>query len=180
MDPLIRFWGFAARLKAEPRKGWLNKLQLQRTESVAEHSYALSLICLFEGQRRGYNIEKMLKLAILHDLEEAVTGDLAPEDKKTKGEAAVKHERISAREQLLSCITMESRQDYRDLWSELDQDKGREARLVHELDKLEMALQANAYSRSGIEAKKLREFYESAKSTIKEPDLRLVLNEIFD
>ncbi|TMI14946.1 HD domain-containing protein, partial [Candidatus Bathyarchaeota archaeon] len=74
MDQLVRFWEFAARLKAEPRRGWLKKLRLQRTESVADHSFALSILCLFEGERRGHNVERLLKLALLHDLEEAITG----------------------------------------------------------------------------------------------------------
>ncbi len=72
LDQLVQFWEFAARLKAEPRRGWLKKLRLQRTESVADHSFALSLLCLFEGERRSYNVERLLKLALLHDLEEAI------------------------------------------------------------------------------------------------------------
>src|SRR5438445_1988699 len=78
LDQLVQFWEFAARLKAEPRRGWLKKLRLQRTESVADHSFALSLLCLFEGERRSFNVERLLKLALLHDLEEAITGDLTP------------------------------------------------------------------------------------------------------
>ena len=178
MDSLISLWEIAAKLKTELRKGWIKNLRLQRTESVADHSFALSLICLFEGQRRGYDTDKMLKLAVLHDLEEAVTGDLTPEDKNTKGEAVVGQEKVSAREQLLSLVPRENQQRYRELWSELDADKTKEARLVHELDKLEMALQARAYSKNGIEARKLGEFYNSAKNAIRDPYLRLILNEI--
>ena len=178
MDSLVRFWEFAEKLKSEPRKGWLKKLRLQRTESVADHSFALSVICLFEGLRRGYNSERMVKLAILHDLEEAVTGDLSPEEKDTKGQVAVEREKISAREKLLSYAPKESQRIYSELWLELDENKTREARLVHELDKLEMALQAHAYSRSGVEFNKLREFYESAKNAIEDPEIRNLLNEL--
>ena len=178
MDPLIDFWEKVARLKTEPRKGWVKRLRLQRTESVADHSFALSLICLFEGQRRGYDIDKMLRLAVLHDLEEALTGDLTPEEKQMKGESLVRQEKNSAREQLLLPVPKENQHSYRELWSELDEIKTNEARLVHELDRLEMALQANAYSRNGIESTKLREFYESAKEAIQDPKLRNLLNEI--
>src|SRR5947209_2385894 len=85
LDQLVQFWEFAARLKAEPRRGWLKKLRLQRTESVADHSFALSLLCLFEGERRSFNVERLLKLALLHDLEEAITGDLSTQKKEEKG-----------------------------------------------------------------------------------------------
>jgi putative hydrolase of HD superfamily len=178
LDQLVQFWEFAAKLKSEPRRGWLKKLRLQRNESVADHSFALSVLCLFEGERRGYNVEKLLKLALLHDLEEAITGDLTPQDKESKGENAVKAGKISAREQLLSHFPRENQRAYRDLWSELENGRSEEAQLVHELDKLEMALQANEYAKGGIEAMKLKEFYESATTAIKDPKLKRILDEI--
>ena len=178
MNSLIDLWEFASKLKTEPRKGWTRKLGLQRTESVADHSFALSLLCMFEAQRRSYNIEQTLKLAIIHDIEEAVTGDLTPEDKKTKGKHIFEHERNSARDKLLHYIPRGNQQEYRELWSELDEGKTKEARLVHELDKIEMALQAKAYSRKEIKPDKLHEFFESAKKAVKDPELRKLLSEI--
>ena len=178
LDKLVQFWELAARLKAEPRRGWLKKLRLQRNESVADHSFALSLLCLFEGERRGYNVERLLKLALLHDLEEAITGDLTPQEKELKGENVVRTQKISAREQLLSYFPQENQRAYRELWSELENERSKEAQLVHELDKLEMALQANQYARAGIEATKLKEFYESSMAAIKDPKLKRVLGEI--
>jgi putative hydrolases of HD superfamily len=178
LDQLVEFWEFASRLKAEPRRGWLKKLRLQRTESVADHSFALSLLCLFEGERRGFNVERLLKLALLHDLEEAITGDLTPDDKASRGENVTRAQKASAREQLLSHFPKENQQAYRELWSQLENEKNKEAQLVHELDKLEMALQANDYARGGIEATKLNEFYESSKAAIRDPRLRQIVNEI--
>src|SRR5438309_10261931 len=113
LDQLVRFWEIAARLKAEPRRGWLKKLRLQRNESVADHSFALSLLCLFEGERRGYDVEKLLKLALLHDLEEAITGDLTPKEKESRGENIVMVQKIAAREQLLSYFPKENQRVYR-------------------------------------------------------------------
>jgi len=178
LDQLVQFWEFAARLKSEPRRGWLKKLRLQRSESVADHSFALSLLCLFEGERRGYNVERLLKLALLHDLEEAITGDLTPQDKESRGENIVRTQKISAREQLLSHFPRENQRAYRELWSELENERSKEAQLVHELDKLEMALQANAYAKGGIESTKLKEFYESSVGAIKDPKLKRLLDEI--
>jgi len=178
LDQLVQFWEFAARLKSEPRRGWLKKLRLQRTESVADHSFALSLLCLFEGERRSYNVERLLKLALLHDLEEAITGDLTPQDKESRGENVARAQKISARERLISHFPLENQRAYRELWSELENERSREAQLVHELDKLEMALQANEYAKGGIEATKLKEFYESSRTAIKDPKLRRILDEI--
>jgi len=175
----VQFWEFAARLKEEPRKGWLRRLRLERTESVADHIFALSILCLFEGERRGYNVDKLIKLALLHDMEEAITGDLTPEEKASKGEARVKNERMSAREELLSHLPKTSQLVYKALWAELEEETSKEANLVHELDKLEMALQAGEYARKGIEVAKLREFYLSSGAAIKDPKLKRVLDNIF-
>ncbi len=123
-------------------------------------------------------MERLLKLALLHDLEEAITGDLTPQDKQSRGQDVVKAQKIVAREQLLSYFPTENRKVYRELWSELENEKSKEALLVHELDKLEMALQANEYARGGIEAAKLKEFYESSRAAIKDPKLKQLLDEI--
>ena len=178
MDQLVRFWEFAAKLKAEPRRGWLKILRLQRIESVADHSFALSLLCLFEGEKRSYNVERLLKLALLHDLEEAITGDLTPQDKESREENVLRTQKISAREQLLSYFPEENQRAYRELWSELENEESKEAQLVHELDKLEMVLQANEYAKGGIETTKLKEFYESSLAAIKDPKLKRLLDQI--
>ena len=123
-------------------------------------------------------MERLLKLALLHDLEEAITGDLTPQDKESKGENIVKAQKISARQQLLSYFPKENQRAYRELWLELENEKSKEAQLVHELDKLEMALQANEYAKGGIEAMKLKEFYESARAAIQDPKLQQLLDEI--
>lgn len=120
----------------------------------------------------------MIELAVLHDLEEAITGDLTPEEKKAMGKLAVESQRNSAREQLLRYLPTNDQRVYKELWSELDANKTKEARLVHDLDKLEMALQANAYSKNGVEVDKLQEFHESARKTIKDTQLREVMREI--
>jgi putative hydrolase of HD superfamily len=133
---------------------------------------------MFEGERRGYDVDKLIKLALLHDMEEAITGDLTPEDKASKGETVVKNEKVLAREKLLSHFPKESQSAYKALWAELEQANNREANLVHELDKLEMALQANEYARKGIEATKLREFYISSSEAVKDPQLRRILVQI--
>jgi putative hydrolases of HD superfamily len=123
-------------------------------------------------------MERLLKLALLHDLEESITGDLTPQDKESRGQTVVRAQRISAREQLVSHFPVENQRSFRELWSELENEETKEAQLVHELDKLEMALQANEYARGGVEATKLREFYESSKAAIRDSKLKLLLDQL--
>jgi putative hydrolase of HD superfamily len=173
LDPLLTIWQYAAELKREPRKGWKRKVE-GRVESVADHSFAVALLALYEGGRRGYNLEKILKLALIHDLEEAITGDLTPKDKARLGPTKVQDRRNSAIRELVSKLPSKSRASYRKLWTDLRKRQSKEARLVHELDKVEMAFQANQYGkRTG--RRRMRDFYRSATRETTDPILKRAL-----
>ena len=171
---ILQFWELAFRLKREPRQGWSHAAGIQRVESVADHSFALALLALFEGERRGLDVGRLLKLALIHDLEEAITGDLTPRSKNRLGAERVDRARWRARNKILSQFPARSRASYRRLWMDLNEGHTREARLVHELDKVEMALQADKYSRYLTE-RSLDGFFLSARSAVKDPSLRAVL-----
>ena len=170
MDSLLRFWRYAAKLKVEQRKGWQRKVE-GRVESVADHSFGVALLALYEGERRGYDLEKILKLALIHDLEEAITGDLTPRDKARLGPTNVQTGREAAVRELVSKLPAKSRASILGLWTDLRERRSKEARLVHQLDKVEMAFQANEYGkRTGH--RKMRDFYESASNETSDPVLR--------
>jgi putative hydrolase of HD superfamily len=173
LDSLLRFWQYAAKLKGEPRKGWQKKIQ-GRVESVADHSLAVALLALYEGERRGYDLAKILKLALIHDLEEAITGDLTPQDKASRGSTRVRKDRERAIRELASKLPAKSRSAYLKLWRDLRERQSKEARLVHQLDKVEMAFQANEYGKRSGQSK-MRDFYESATKEIDDPRLKTVI-----
>ncbi len=176
MDSLFRFWQYAAELKHEARKGWQKKVE-GRVESVADHSFAVALIALYEGERRGYDLGKILKLALIHDLEEAIIGDLTPRDKAQRGAATVQRDRERAIRELLSKLPAKSRPAYLRLWTDLRERRSKESRLVHQLDKVEMAFQAAEYGkRTG--QRKMRDFYDSASKETYDPVLKKALASI--
>src|SRR3989304_1017680 len=119
MEDLVNFWKLAARLKEEARRGWVQRLHLKDVESVADHSYALPMFSLTEGYRGGYEAGKVLKLALVHDLEEAITGDLTPLDKRRKGATEAFRLKRSAMNEVLRRFPAEGRREYRDLWTDL-------------------------------------------------------------
>ena len=173
MDSLVRFWQYASELKREPRKGWQKRVD-GRLESVADHSFAVTLLGLYEGERRGYDLERILKLALIHDLEEAIVGDLTPQDKARLGRTRVEKAREGAIRELLSKLPSKSRASYLKLWTDLKERRSKEARLVHELDKVEMAFQAHEYGkRTG--QRRMRDFYESAIKETNDPILKRAL-----
>lgn len=130
---------------------------------------------MLEAERRNYRVEAAVKMALIHDLEEAITGDLTPEDKKTSGQIQVQAAKRRAIEHLLRVLPPKSRDQYRGLWTELRLSLTKEAQLVHELDKLEMALQAKAYSRK-IGRDRVLVFYHSAARDIKDRTIKQLLN----
>ena len=160
MDPLYTFWQYAAALKREPRKGWQKRVE-GRVESVADHSFAVALLGLYEGERRGYDLERILKLALIHDLEEAIIGDLTPRDKAYRGASRVQRDRERAILELLSKFPAKSRPAYLRLWIDLRGGRSKESRLVHQLDKVEMAFQAKEYGKR-MAQRKMRDFFDSA------------------
>ena len=170
---MTEVWKYAFRLKAEERRGW-KKLGLKRSESVADHSFAVALLALFEGERRKYNLGRVLKLALIHDWEEAMTGDLTPNDKRRLGSARVRRDRELAIQRLSKILPAKTRTGFISTWTDLKVSRTREARLVHELDKLEMALQAREYEKK-VGRGLVADFYKTAAKEVKDDLLRLVL-----
>ncbi|USS39828.1 HD family hydrolase [Thermococcus aggregans] len=144
----------AGKLKKLPRMGWLLR-GVANPESVAEHTFRVALITLFLGdelKKKGIdiNVEKALKIALLHDLGEARITDLPLEaqnyvDKK------------KAERKAMVDILGAERVEYFRLFQEYEDEKSLEGRLVKFADKLEMVLQAWEYEKSG--AKGLDEFW---------------------
>ena len=169
---LIDFWKFAAELKEEARRGWIQRLGLSQVESVADHSYGVALLSLYEGIRRGYDIERVLKLALVHDLEEAITGDMTPLDKRGKSGVEIFQTKRRAESRILRKMPVAIKKELRALWMDLRNGRSREARLVKDLDRLEMALQADRYQGRGAGRKSHSEFYRSAIRVMRDADLK--------
>lgn len=160
---VLDFLADAGRLKRVRRKGWIDR-GVTEPESVADHSYRLALLALLVGRScPGYDATRLVVLALVHDLPEALAGDTTPFDQqlaagmdptqlfrspprytpeaeaeKTARERAALH-RMVARlpEDLARFLT--------DAWEEYEAGTTPEARLVRQLDKLETALQAVEY-----------------------------------
>ena len=176
LESLVKLWQYAAQLKAEERRGW-KRLGLTRIESVADHSFGLAMLAWLEAERRKYDVGMVLKLALIHDLEEAITGDLTPADKRVLGAPEVHGARRRAMDELIKNLPSNLRGSYRRLWTDLRLLRTKEALLVHELDKLEMAFQAARIGRR-VGRTRVKNFFQSAAREIKDPELSRVLNQI--
>ena len=74
----------ALKLKEISRAGWINS-GLKNVESVAAHSWGVSYLALILMPEE-LDKERILSMAIFHDLGEAIIGDITPADNITKEE----------------------------------------------------------------------------------------------
>ena len=169
---LVAFFSQSGRLKSEKRRGWLLKLGLAHPESVADHSYRTTLMALVLSDSRGLDTAKAVRLALLHDLPEALVGDAMPEERSGASKAAVE---TKAMEELLKGLPPNVSSLYRDAWLEFLGGKTEEARLVRQLDKLEMAMQAWEYAKGLRDRSLAREFSATAKKHVVDGELLALL-----
>ena len=143
---LINFFQKVLDLKNIPRQGWKDKLQIDNVESVAEHTYSTAIMSMIYSDLHEFDTEKIIKMALLHDLAESITGDLTPDkiSKKNKRE-----KENLAMKQILSNLPNRISKSYYKIWDDYQRASSEEAKLVHEIDKLEMVFQAKYYYDKG-------------------------------
>jgi putative hydrolase of HD superfamily len=169
---LVDFFVKAGRLKSEPRRGWVKKMGLDAPESVADHSYRTALMAMLFSDARGLDTEKAVRLALLHDLPEALVGDAMPEERSGASKIALE---TSAMGKLLSGLPPRARAICSAAWREYIVGKTPEAELVNQLDKLEMAIQAWEYASSTADPALAKEFWATAKKHIRDKELLEIL-----
>ncbi|MCS7141642.1 MAG: HD domain-containing protein [Candidatus Nitrosocaldus sp.] len=170
---MLEFFLKACTLKRVKRKGWLVKagVSSEHAESVADHSYTLALMAMVMADVKGLDACKAMRFALLHDLAEALTGDYMPEEMDGERKRAMEHDAML---KMLAPLPEHVRGMYSRLWDEYRNCSSDEARLVHELDKLEMVLQARCYEEMGYRGT-LDRFYSYAEPYITYASLRELL-----
>ncbi|MCB0297241.1 MAG: HD domain-containing protein [Calditrichaeota bacterium] len=174
--PLLEIFFEINHLKQLFRQGWLRHLAPAQCESVAEHTLATVLMAwmLADTLFPELDRERVLMLALLHDIGEIYAGDITPADAVSAGE---KHRRESAAvRRIVGKLPRGER--YLALWEEYESGATPEARLVKQVDKLEMALQACIYEHQhGLN---LQEFLDSAALVLESPELKSLFEQILE
>ncbi len=113
-------------------------------------------------------------MSILHDWAESKIGDFMPDE--ISGEKKTELEEYAMTE-LLDELPDMIKHDYFDIWNDYKENLSFESRFVHEIDKLEMALQGKIYEKEA-DPEKIKPFIISAVEQIIDPDLKKILMEI--
>ncbi|KAJ4872191.1 HD domain protein [Raphanus sativus] len=137
----IDFLSLSSRLKTTPRAGWV-KRELKNPESIADHMYRMGLMALVSTDIPGVNRDKCMKVAIVHDIAEAILGDITPTCGISKEEKKVKHFNTCANSWVEEKKVTE---EIAELWRECEANESPEAKVVKDFDKLEIILQALEY-----------------------------------
>lgn len=165
---ILNFFHISANLKKIPRQGWIDKLSVNHPESVADHVFSMAIMGMIFSDLENQDTEKILKIILLHDLAESIMGDMTP-DQISKEEKIVLENKTM--KNILKNLPPTIQKQYGLLWEEYQSNNSKEAKIVHQLDKLEMALQAKIYFNEGYPEEKLTSFFNSSKSEITDPKL---------
>jgi putative hydrolase of HD superfamily len=137
LEGIIAFVQAAEKLKDTLRSGITSQ---GRAESTAEHSWRLCLmVMLFDRELGEYDRLKLLRLCIVHDLGEAISGDV-PATQQVAGDGRARQERADLIA-LCEPLPDDLRSELVALWDDYSAAASPEAILAKGFDKLETMLQ---------------------------------------
>ncbi len=167
MEELLNFFIEIGKLKKIPRKGWVLR-GIKEPETIASHTFRMVIVSWLLSRRQKLNVNKILKMSLIHDLCEVYAGDttpydkLFPKDKKQWKKIVSKWPRLSKREKeksflekykkeaealekLILKLPPDLKKEIRNLWADYEKGLTREGRFVRQIDRVENLLQALEY-----------------------------------
>ncbi len=177
MSDYLQFYKQIAKIKKILRTGWVRE-SIENPENVGDHSFGIAVLAMVIADKLGKQVdkEKLIIMALIHDIGELVYGDTVVERGKLisdKREEKDKKEREKLKEVF---DLLGNGEKYVKIFDELIEQKTLEGQIVKQLDKLEMALQASDYEQE--QNKNLEEFFINAELYIKHPLLKEIFAQI--
>ena len=129
----------AGRLKTAVRHCWTDA---DRRESVADHSWRIALMAMLmrdEEEFAGYDMDRVIRMCLIHDLGECFTGDI-PTFKKTDSDRAAEDSLLN---HWVESLPEEVAEQLKTLYREMEAQETIESKLYKALDKLEALIQHN-------------------------------------
>lgn len=169
LDLMLKF----AELKATARTGWNMKFapesrfktrKVDGAESVADHSWSVAIFALLMADRLKLDGLKIVWMALVHDVAESVTLDIVTATLDGEERARVEKEKRRKEDEAMRQIFLPmgewGKKSYA-LWLEYESGTSPEARLLKQIDKIEVCIQAHVYSEGGHRVNP-KEFFDSA------------------
>jgi putative hydrolases of HD superfamily len=135
-DGILAFLRTAERLKSTTRSGWTTGGE---RESVAAHTWRLCLMAISLADHfPGVDLARLLKICIIHDLGEALHGDIPAPQQVAGAKSSAEREDLL---EILDPLPPRLRREFTALWDEYEAARTPEAQVAKGLDKLETILQ---------------------------------------
>ena len=147
LDSFIR----SLQLKNEVRSGWVLR-GVHDPESVADHSWGSAYLCLLYAGEAKVDRARAVEMAVVHDLAEAVTGDVATRVVAMDDQDVVEEKRRResvAMDDLLDGASGAALGIVRSLWEEYEENLTATARFVRGMNLIDMCAQALVYEDDG-------------------------------
>ena len=139
---LLKFIRIAEKLKVELRHSYTSLID--RQESVAEHSWMLGLMAILVFDLIEIKVDqlKVMKMVIIHNLAEAITGDIPSFEKSSRQSNKFSNEE-TAMKKITAILPPKVANEILNLWYEMEERKTNEAKVAQCLDKAEVLIQHN-------------------------------------
>lgn len=112
-------------------------IDLSRRENDAEHSwhFALTALVLLEYAKDDVDINRVIKMALVHDLVEVYAGDTFAYDEA--GYADKEERELKAADKIFGMLPDDQRDEFRALWDEFEDFKTKESCYANAIDRLQ-------------------------------------------
>ena len=182
MEDIIKFYLEINKLKEMKRSGWVVD-GVEEPEHIADHCFGVALMTLVLGsKRKDIDLQKAVKMAIVHELAESQTGDILVDwkmaaDKKAnrariKGNHDIteeeKHKLENDAMEKLATLLGDFGKEALALWLEFEEQKTKESVFVKSVDKIEMFLQVLTYEKKGYN---FDDWFAAEKNHPKDPEV---------
>ncbi|KXB06428.1 hypothetical protein AKJ53_00395 [candidate division MSBL1 archaeon SCGC-AAA382F02] len=157
-------------LKRTPRMGWIESgIEASEAEDVAQHSFETAAITLLLSNSLKENLDndRALKMAVVHDWAEAITGDFSQEISSELGFGIKEKIEEGAIENLLK-ENIPNREEYLEIWKEYLELESRESKLVHIADRLSILFEASYLFQKGESSEKLIKIWKTVEEELQD------------
>lgn len=148
-------------LKHLRRTGWVVR-SVPMAETVGSHSWRMALMAMQKEEELkalGVNVNHVIEMCLLHDVAEAVIGDIIPEHHQTSNNKISKEEKKNIETKAINDLSEKYNfPKLKRLFNEYEEQNTLESKVVKNLDKLDMILQAYEYSQTYPNLTRLDEF----------------------
>ncbi len=207
MENIFHFISEIGKLKADGRRGW--KLhEIKDPETTASHSFQMAMLVLILGMKKDkdFDLERAIKMALIHDICEVYSPDLTSydaagideEDEFTKEDVdslvpkktrpttkqrrkmkRVKEElEKEAIEKLTEDLPAEIGGEIREIWEEYEKRVTPESKFVKQADHMINLMQGIEYWKQGYEEIEHNLWIRRAKEVFDDPELKDFLIEL--